>query len=51
LEHRVEEQDEALRRVLTLLVDWIEADERPAQAPVATQPVPIRGATTWTDAA
>lgn len=51
LEHRVEEQDEALRRVLTLLVDWIEADERPAPAPVVTQPVPIRGATTWTDAA
>jgi putative secretion ATPase (PEP-CTERM system associated) len=46
LEQRVEQQDAALRRVLTLLVDWIEADEMRA-----TTPVPIRGAGTWTDAA
>jgi putative secretion ATPase (PEP-CTERM system associated) len=46
LEQRVEQQDAALRRVLTLLVDWIEADEMRAAAPV-----PIRGAGTWTDAA
>ncbi len=37
LEARVETQDMALRRVLTLLVDWVEADGRAA-------PVPIRGA-------
>lgn len=46
LETRIEEQDAALRRVLTLLVDWMEADE-----PRAAAPVPIRGAATWTDAA
>ena len=32
LESRLQEQDEALRRVLTLLVDWVESD---AQAPRA----------------
>ncbi|KQM65638.1 hypothetical protein ASE75_05170 [Sphingomonas sp. Leaf17] len=37
LEARVETQDVALRRVLTLLVDWVEADSRAV-------PVPIRGA-------
>ena len=37
LEARVETQDMALRRVLTLLVDWVESDTR-------TAPVPIRGA-------
>ena len=37
LEARVETQDMALRRVLTLLVDWVESDSRAA-------PVPIRGA-------
>lgn len=47
LEQRIDEQDDALRRVLTLLVDWVEADER-ASAPA--QPVPIRGAA-WNDAA
>ena len=26
LEKRIEEQDAALRRVLTLLVDWVESD-------------------------
>jgi hypothetical protein len=46
LEERVEQQDAALRRVLTLLVDWIEADEQRGAAPV-----PIRGAAAWTDAA
>ena len=46
LEQRIEQQDAALRRVLTLLVDWIEAEE-----PRANTPVPIRGAATWTDAA
>ena len=46
LEQRIEEQDAALRRVLTLMVDWMEADE-----PRAAAPVPIRGAATWTDAA
>jgi hypothetical protein len=29
LESRLEEQDAALRRVLTLLVDWVEMGERP----------------------
>ncbi|MDQ2879307.1 MAG: AAA family ATPase [Pseudomonadota bacterium] len=29
LEARVEDLDEALRRVLTLLVDWVEGDQRP----------------------
>ena len=48
LEGRVEEQEEALRRVLTLLVDWVEADDRAAPA---VQPVPIRGAATWIHAA
>ncbi|MFA5965846.1 MAG: AAA family ATPase [Sphingomonas sp.] len=32
LEARVDEQDAALRRVLTLLVDWIESDQRPDAA-------------------
>jgi putative secretion ATPase (PEP-CTERM system associated) len=32
LEARVDEQDAALRRVLTLLVDWIEGDQRPDAA-------------------
>jgi general secretion pathway protein A len=34
LESRVEEQDVALRRVLTLLVDWVEIDARPDGASV-----------------
>jgi len=53
LEERIDEQDEALRRVLTLLVDWVEADERIPAAPPSpspAQPVPIRGAA-WNDAA
>jgi putative secretion ATPase (PEP-CTERM system associated) len=56
LEARMEEQDAALRRVLTLLVDWVENDgaPRPAAASIADpsadraeEPrgyVPIRGA-------
>ncbi|MEG3085832.1 ExeA family protein [Sphingomonas sp. PB4P5] len=34
LETRVEEQEAALRRVLTLLVDWVEIDARPDAATV-----------------
>ncbi len=45
LEARVEQQDQAMRRILTLLVDWIEGDEpKPDYAP-------IRGAAHWHDAA
>lgn len=33
LEARLEDQDAALRRVLTLLVDWVETDKRPTSAP------------------
>ena len=45
LEARVEQQDQALRRVLTLLVEWVEGDEpRPDYKP-------IRGASHWHDAA
>lgn len=44
LEARVELQDKALRRVLTLLVDWIESDDdKPEYAP-------IRGVAAWHDA-
>jgi hypothetical protein len=32
LEGRVEDQDAALRRVLTLLVDWVESEQRPELA-------------------
>ncbi|MFC3580554.1 AAA family ATPase [Sphingomonas hylomeconis] len=34
LESRIEEQEAALRRVLTLLVDWVEVDARPDAATV-----------------
>lgn len=34
LEARVEDQDAALRRVLTLLVDWVEGEQRPDLASV-----------------
>ena len=50
LEARMEEQDAALRRVLTLLVDWVESDHasRPtlpeAWAETPRDYVPIRGA-------
>ena len=45
LEVRVEQQDQALRRVLTLLVEWVEGDDaKPDYAP-------IRGAAAWHDAA
>ncbi len=45
LEARVEQQEAALRRVLTLLVDWVESD--------AAKPdyAPMRSATSWHDAA
>ncbi|HWV12763.1 MAG TPA: hypothetical protein VN110_05655, partial [Sphingobium sp.] len=33
LEFRVGEQDTALRRVLTLLVDWVEREQRMGDAP------------------
>ena len=35
LEQRLQEQDEALRRVLTLLVDWVEGDAAPPEMPRA----------------
>ncbi|WP_174292741.1 ExeA family protein, partial [Sphingomonas bacterium] len=46
LEARMEEQDAALRRVLTLLVDWVETDQAPKAAPIEEPRgyVPIRGA-------
>ena len=45
LEARIEQQDAALRRVLTLLVDWVESDQpRPGAAS-------IRGPATWEAAA
>lgn len=45
LEARVELQDAALRRVLTLLVDWVESDtDKPDYSP-------IRGVAAWHDAA
>ena len=45
LEARVELQEMALRRVLTLLVDWVESDtDKPEYAP-------IRGVAAWHDAA
>jgi len=34
LEARIDEQDAALRRVLTLLVDWVEGDQRPDLASI-----------------
>lgn len=45
LEARLELQDEALRRVLTLLVDWVESDADKPDYP------PIRGVANWHDAA
>ncbi|WP_267396045.1 MULTISPECIES: AAA family ATPase [unclassified Sphingomonas] len=52
LEARVDEQDAALRRVLTLLVDWVESDRTDA-AGIADQAdyAPIRRGTAWGDAA
>lgn len=47
LEARIDEQDVALRRVLTLLVDWVESGEtapHPVEQTVSTGYVPIRGA-------
>ena len=55
LEARIEQQDAALRRVLTLLVDWVEGEGKgppPGLASVDDDAyVPIRGATAWDDAA
>jgi general secretion pathway protein A len=56
LEARVEAQDAALRRVLTLLVDWVEGEGKgppPGLAAVRADDdyVPIRGAAAWDDAA
>ncbi len=61
LEARVEEQEAALRRMLTLLVDWVEADRAEASAAasafVAGVPdlhadhVPIRAPAAWDHAA
>lgn len=52
LEMRIEEQDAALRRVLTLLVDWVEADKAPAAAAAhAAEYAPIRPPAAWDDAA
>jgi general secretion pathway protein A len=45
LEARVEQQDEALRRVLTLLVDWVDSDQPRGGT------VPIRGPAAWNAAA
>ena len=60
LEARIEEQDAALRRVLTLLVDWVEGEGRNAASVPLPQDqsaqnhsgyAPIRGAAAWGDAA
>ena len=51
LEARIEEQDSALRRVLTLLVDWVESDKAPAAAAHAADYAPIRPPAAWDDAA
>ncbi|MBM6578410.1 AAA family ATPase [Microvirga sp. SRT01] len=50
LEDRIEQQDAALRRVLTLLVDWIEAED-PHRVVAPESYVPNRTVTAWTDAA
>ncbi len=49
LEQRIEEQDAALRRVLQLLVDWVEADE--TRAMPSLRAAPIQGPAAWNDAA
>ncbi|MDE0878630.1 MAG: AAA family ATPase [Sphingomonas bacterium] len=56
LEARIEQQDAALRRVLTLLVDWVEGEGKgppPGLSPVRDDHdyAPIRGAAAWDDAA
>ncbi|MCP3734452.1 AAA family ATPase [Sphingomonas sp. RP10(2022)] len=61
LEARVAEQEEALRRVLTLLVDWVEADRGEAAAAASAvvagvaefnqDHVPIRAPAAWDHAA
>ncbi len=45
LEVRIEQQDVALRRVLTLLVDWVDADQSRGAA------LPIREPAAWDEAA
>ncbi|MGR6328236.1 ExeA family protein [Sphingomonas sp. XXL09] len=53
LEARIEEQEAALRRVLTLLVDWVESDrsDAPSATAIATAAMPIRNPNAWDDAA
>ncbi|TPG12473.1 ExeA family protein [Sphingomonas oligophenolica] len=56
LEARIEQQDAALRRVLTLLVDWVEGEGKtppPGLSAVAREDdyAPIKGAAAWDDAA
>ena len=57
LEARIEQQDAALRRVLTLLVDWVEGEGKgppPGLAAVdgrQSDYAPIKGAAAWDDAA
>ena len=53
LEARIEEQDRALRRVLTLLVDWVEGEGRSGASAASDLDnyTSIRGAAAWDDAA
>ena len=61
LEARVTEQEDALRRVLTLLVDWVEADRSEMAAATSAmvagvaelhqEHVPIRAPAAWDHAA
>ena len=60
LEQRIDEQDDALRRVLTLLVDWVEADRQETAAAsvmaagaaeIREDHVPIRPPAAWDHAA
>jgi general secretion pathway protein A len=61
LEARIDQQEGALRRVLTLLVDWVEADRHEAAAASAAMAagasdirddhVPIRPPAAWDHAA
>ena len=51
LESRIEEQDAALRRVLTLLVDWVETDKAQGAVPRPSDYAPIRPPAAWDNAA
>jgi len=56
LEARVEQQDAALRRVLTLLVDWVEGEGKGPPPGIAGSSAdadyaPIKRAVAWDDAA